>query len=94
MLRFRIGFHINRNILLHNPSVSFADSSLYTREPLVPTMPMVSALNRNCTILTVPARDAEVSVPYGEIRQLVRYIGIWAQKTRATETVALACFAS
>ena len=32
-LRIRISFRRKRNILLHNPSVSFADSSLYTREP-------------------------------------------------------------
>ena len=31
--RIPIGFRQNRNILPHNPSVSFADSSLYTREP-------------------------------------------------------------
>ena len=33
ILRIRISFRRKCNILLHNPSVSFADSSLYTREP-------------------------------------------------------------
>ncbi len=36
-------------ILLHNPSVSFADSSLYTREPL--GAPRTSVLNENLSSL-------------------------------------------
>ena len=34
-LRIRINLRSNRNLLLHNPSVTFGDSSLCTREPEV-----------------------------------------------------------